>query len=161
MTRRPTGSTVGRLAGFAAATILVVATPAGVGATPPSATPSITVTIDASSRSCDAVQIGYRIEWEGMAPDQAGAPVTIELLATPGDYFLTSETVDFGHKSDKDKGKVSDELVRESGYFDHQTYPGLAYQVAIRTAGLEARSDALTIPDCMSRSSNCLPVSAV
>ncbi|MBI3748723.1 MAG: hypothetical protein HY262_07750 [Chloroflexi bacterium] len=138
-----------RLTAIVAAVMLAVLAPAGVDATPPCGVPALSVTIDVSSRSCQTVRVDYRVEWQGMTPDAAGGPVTVELLATPGDYFLTSASLDAGHKADKAKGKVRDELIRESGFFDHQTYPGLAYQIVVRAGAMEARSTEVAIPECV------------
>jgi hypothetical protein len=149
MTRRPTSSTKARLGGAVVAVVVALTVPAGVLAKPPSAAPAVSVAIDVSTRSCQTVTIAYRVEWHSMTPDDAAEPATIELLATPGEYFLTSAAVDFGHKSDKAKGKVRGDLVRESGYFDHQTYPGLAYQIVVRVDGMAAQSDPIAIPECI------------
>lgn len=148
MTRRPTSSGAVRLGAAVVAVVLALTAPAAVLAAPPSSAPTLGVAIDVSA-SCQAVRIAYRVEWQAMTPEAEDAPATIELLATPGEYFLTSATIDFGHKSDKSRGKVRGELMRESGYFDHQTYPGLSYQVAIRIGDLVARSQPVAIPDCV------------
>lgn len=148
MTRRPTSSTMARLAGAAVAMVLALVAPADVLATPPGAVPTVNVAIDVSTRSCETVRIAFRLEWRSISPAAGDEPATVELIATPGEYFLTSATVDFGHKSDKSKGKVRGELIRESGYFDHQTYPGLSYQLVVRIGDMTARSEPAAMPDC-------------
>lgn len=157
MTRRPASSTKARLGRAAVAVVVALTMPAGVLANPPGAAPNVSVAIDVSTRSCQSVTIDYRLAWQSMTPDDADQPATIELLATPGEYFLTSVTVDFGNKGDKSKGKVRGDLVRESGYFDHQTYPDLSYQIVVNVDGMTARSDQVSIPECIPMSPTAGP----
>jgi hypothetical protein len=151
MSRKSPGRAVGRVGGAVLLLVVGLLAPASVQGARPDGIPSLSVTIDVSTADCRSVRIGYLIEWGSMTPDSSSDPASITLLAAPDHVLLSRDVLDFGKKSDKLKGKLRGETFRESGYFDHQTYPGLAYQLEVRTAdgSIDALSDAVAIPDCV------------
>jgi hypothetical protein len=131
------------------AAVLLASIPAGTGARP-APDPSISVAIDVSTRDCRAVTVDYQIKWEGLDEDAAGLSF-VELRVSPDSTDLASTFLDLGRKAGHWKGRIRDNLVRESGYFDWQTYPDRSYQVVVRYNNDEviAVSDALSIPTCV------------
>lgn len=172
MSRKPAGSagagTMGsvrlrdpRLAGVVIAMLLILVAPASASAGPHGGSPSLAINIDVTSRDCQAVNIDYVIEWEGLTPDSAANPSTIVLRTSPDSFTLAGSTLDFGKKADKSKGKVRGEIVRESGYFDHQTYPASSYEVIVRNSDgtIDATSNTIAIPACVPLSPQSGPAS--
>jgi hypothetical protein len=151
MSRKPSGATVGRVGGGILSLMIALLSPATATARQPDAIPSLSISIDVSTTDCRLVHIGYRVEWGSMTPDAGSGPATITLLAAPDHVLLSRDELDFGKKADKAKGKVRSEILRESGYFDNQTYPGLAYQLEVRTAdgSVDALSETVAIPECV------------
>ena len=137
-----------RLIGAVLASLLSLVAPLSASARQQTEPPSMTVIIDVSTGDCSTVRVGYDIEWHGFSAESGLDPSTISLFAQPNSFFLTS--VDFGKKADKSHGKVKGELIRESGYFDHQTYPGLAYQLVVSSSddSVIQASAVTAIPDC-------------
>lgn len=132
------------------AAVFLASVPAGTGAAPVRA-PSISVSINSVSTSdCRAVSIDYRIEWQGLASDAPGLSI-VELQTSPDAFTLASTNLDLGRKADHWKGKIKAEVVRESGFFDSQTYGPRAYQLIVRYNDDEvvAVSDVMAIPTCV------------
>jgi len=131
-----------------AAALLVAAAVGPVAARPRQVSePAMTVAIEVATRDCRAVTIRYDINWHSLSPDALSG--TIALRTSPGGRSLVVQQLFLGKKGDRTSGRVRGLIVRESGYFDSQTYPNWSYQVTITYgAGLAALSNAVPIPSC-------------
>ena len=103
-----------------------------------------------STADCRSVAIDYRIDWQGLASDAPGFSV-VDLRTSPDSFPLASADLELGKQADHAKGKSKGQLVRESGYFDFQTYGTRSYQLIVRYNNdeVDAVSNTVTIPTCV------------
>ncbi len=140
-----------RSAGALVISMLLVAAAAGSVSARPVGGPALSVTMQVTTRDCQAVTINYVVEWWGLPPPSDPGASTIALRTNPGGHSLLVSDLDLGKKADRPKGKVKGQLVRESGYFDSQTYPTWSYQlvVSVDNSTIEASSNVEAIPSCV------------
>ena len=131
------------------AAVFLASVPAATGAAP-DRPPAFSITIDVSTTDCRTVTIDYEIEWQSLTAEMV-ATMPIELQAVPGSYLLRSAVFDLGKKEGHWKGRIRGDIGRESGFFDHQTYPTLSYQAVVDgTAAVSgAQSNVVAIPACV------------
>jgi hypothetical protein len=130
---------------------LLAAFPIAASAAPPASHRELSVAIAVSTPDCTAVSVDFTVDWRGIHGGADANISSVELRAVPGGYFLTSAALEPGHKTDKQKGQLIGQLVRESGYFDSQTYTGLSYELVVNLddQGTYVQSNAVAIPSCV------------
>jgi IPT/TIG domain-containing protein len=147
----------------------------GVGLAVPSmaaaAQPSpLTVTITSvTTVDCYAVQIAYHIGWTGMAPPTGSLWASDRLWTYPSHTTLAEHPLNLARRANRiHRGTMGQDsapmmqagnsYVRESGYFDHQTYSSgeIGYQVVVFYRNADgsrgapaASSNAVAIPNCV------------
>jgi hypothetical protein len=129
---------------------LLAVLPMAASAAPPASHQDLSVSSAVATSDCNDVFVDFAIDWRGIRGGADDNIASVELQAVPGGFFLTSIALDPGRKTDKQRGHLEGQLLRESGYFDHQTYPGLSYQIAVNlTAGGRVTSEPVAIPSCI------------
>jgi hypothetical protein len=131
---------------------LLAVVPVATFAAPPASHQELTVALQVSTTDCNRVVADVGIDWRAIrgGADANIASVELHALSASGSIILTSIVLEPGKNTDKQKGHIDAQLVRESGYFDHQTYPGYAYRVAVVTAsGSWVTSEPVAMPSCV------------